>query len=157
MEAWLTVLVLLVVGLILVIIELIFIPGTTIVGIFGFIFSLVGIYLGFSYFGSSVGWLILGGSALITVITVIYSFKSGVWERFALKNAINSRVNEGQGSNLVVGDEGVATSTLKPIGKAEFGNTEYEVSTIGNYVENGHRVKIIKIEVNKIFVEIINQ
>ena len=55
MESWLTVLTLLVVGLVLVIIELIFIPGTTVVGILGFIFSLVGVYLGFSYFGNQTG------------------------------------------------------------------------------------------------------
>ena len=155
MESWLTVLTLLVVGLVLVIIELIFIPGTTIVGILGFIFSLVGVYLGFSYFGDQTGWIILASAAVVTIGTVVYSFRSGAWERYSLKSAIQSKVNEGLHDNLKAGQEGISISVLRPFGKAEFDGKEFEVTTIGNYIESGSPVRITKVATNKIFVELI--
>ncbi len=65
-------------------------------------------------------------------------------------------VNEGLTSALEVGQEGKCISSLKPVGKAEFDNKEYEVSSLGPFVLENTVVKIIKLERNKIIVEPIN-
>lgn len=153
MAEWITVISLVVLGLIFVLIELLFIPGTTVVGILGFVSTVVGIYLSFDYFGSSTGWWFTLGSSLFFAITLYYSFKSGTWERFSLKSAMQNKVNEGLTAELKEGDEGTAVSTLKPVGKAEFDNKEYEVKSFGDYVEPGTRIKIVKIDINNILVE----
>jgi len=143
-------------GLGLIIIEIIFVPGTTIVGIIGLLFSIFGIYLSYDYFGPSVGNVVLTITAAITVISFVISIRSGVWEKLGLKSANLSRVNEGYNLDLNVGDEGMTISALRPVGKAEFGDKVYEVTTMGNFLGSGERVKIIKIRVNKIYVELVN-
>ena len=153
---WVSVAILIVLGLILVIVELIFVPGTTVVGILGFLFSGVGIYLSFVYYGPLIGFTVLGASAVVAGIGIYFSFKGDIWKKFALKGAINSRVNEEYKYNLLVGDTGKAVSSLRPIGKAEFNDIVFEVRSHGRYVDSGEPIKIIRIESNRIFVEPIN-
>ncbi|HMG88656.1 MAG TPA: NfeD family protein [Chryseolinea sp.] len=146
----------LLIGLALIIIELIFIPGTTVVGLLGLAFAIVGIVISYGHFGSDIGFYILIGSLVTTLGAMFIAFRTGAWNRFAHKSSIDSRVNEGIMSGVQIGDEGITLSTLKPMGKAEFNNQTFEVKTAGNYIDRGERVKIIFIESHQIVVEPIN-
>ena len=150
---WLTVISLIAVGIVLVIVEIVFIPGTTIVGILGLILSISGIVLSFRYFGSSVGWLTVAGTSVLSGLVVYLSLRTRAWERFALKSSIDSRVNEVDTDVLKVGEEGQAVSALRPIGKAELAGKMVEVTTLGAYIDSGTRIKIIRISSNQIVVE----
>ena len=57
---------------------------------------------------------------------------------------------------LNIGDEGKTISTLRPIGKAEFNNKQFEVKTSGDYLDTGTPIRITKIHSNQIIVEPIN-
>lgn len=149
---WTVVISLVAVGLILLLVEILFVPGTTIVGIIGFIVLAIGVGLSFKYFGREVGWMALGSTAVLAGITLYISFKSNLWARFALKSAITSKVNEDP-QGITVGEEGIALSALRPIGKAEIGKRTFEVKTLGTYVDSGKRVRIIQIVSNQIIVE----
>jgi len=153
MMEWITVLALVFFGLSLVIIEIIFVPGTTLVGIMGFLFQVAGVYLGFEYFDKTTAWGILIGSVVLSVAAVVLTLRTRAWERFSLKRTLQDKVNEGLTTELGVGDTGITTSVLRPIGKAEIKDAEYEVSTIGNYLDTGQNIEIIKIEGNKIIVK----
>jgi membrane-bound ClpP family serine protease len=76
-----------------------------------------------------------------------------VWGRFALKSSNQSKVNEGELEGLAPGQEGVALSALRPVGKAEVGGRTFEVKTLGGYVTTGTKVRIIQILSNQIIVE----
>ena len=156
MLMWIIIIALLMIGLALIVAELVFIPGTTVVGILGFIFSAAGIIISYKHFGSDVGFYILIGMSAITLVTLFYSFRSGSWSRFSLKSSIKSKVNEGMVDTLHVGDEGKTISTLRPIGKAEFHNKQFEVKTGGDYVDSGTPIRIVLIHSNQILVEPIN-
>ncbi|GIL23758.1 MAG: hypothetical protein BroJett042_22710 [Bacteroidota bacterium] len=156
MIEWVTVISLILFGLALVVAEIIFVPGTTVVGIIGFIFLIAGVGFGFNYFGSETGWILVGSTAVISGLVLYFSFKANVWGRFSLKSSIDSKVNEGSLDALTVGQEGTATSALRPIGKAQLGDKEYEVKTAGDYLDSGSAVRIIKINSNQIIVEPIN-
>ena len=153
---WIIIVALLAIGLALIIAEIVFIPGTTLVGVLGLVFSIAGIVISYQHFGSDVGFYIMLGMGLITAAALYYSFKSGVWSKFSLKDSNQSKVNEGMVSDLTIGDEGKALSTLRPVGKAQFKNQEYEVKTLGDYVDNGTAVRIKLIISNQIIVEPIN-
>ncbi len=153
---WITVLSLILLGISLLVIEIIFVPGTTVVGVVGFVLLLVGVVLSFRYYGSTVGWTTASGSAVGTAVILYFCFKSDVWSRFASKATINSRVNEGEMNDLLVGTEGIAISALRPIGKAELKGKIYEVKTFGSYLETGKKIRIIEILSNQIVVEQIN-
>jgi membrane-bound ClpP family serine protease len=153
---WITVISLILFGLFLIIAEIIFVPGTTIVGILGFVFLVGGVVLSFSYFGSETGWITVGVSAAVSGLILYYSFKTNVWGRFSLKSSIDSKVNEGELDSLTVGMEGQTTSALRPIGKANLGDRIYEVKTLGDYLDSGSHIRVLKIISNQIIVEQIN-
>jgi len=153
---WATVISLILFGLSLIIAEVIFVPGTTIVGVFGFVFLIVGIGFSFLYFGSETGWITVGLSAAVSGLFLYYSFRSSTWDRFSLKSTIESKVNEGELDSLTLGTEGLAVSALRPIGKAALGDKMFEVKTLGEYLDSGSKVRVIKITTNQIIVELIN-
>lgn len=153
MAEWTIIILLVLFGLALIIVEVIFIPGTTFVGIIGFVSLVVGIVLSFKYFGTEAGWITLGGSTAASGILVYIAFRTNTWERFALKSSIDSKVNEIEKANFVVGLEGLALSALRPIGKGEFGGNVAEVRTNGEYVDAGESIRIVQVSVNQIIVE----
>jgi membrane-bound ClpP family serine protease len=51
-------------GFALIIAEVVFIPGTTVVGLLGAIFMIVGSYSPISYFGNEVGFYVLLGTGV---------------------------------------------------------------------------------------------
>jgi membrane-bound ClpP family serine protease len=156
MIEWITVISLIVFGLFLIVAEIIFVPGTTLVGIVGFVFLALGIGFSFNYFGSETGWITVGVSSVASGLILYYSFKANVWSRFSLKTSIDSKVNEGELNSLTVGMEGHTVSALRPVGKAELKNKLYEVKTLGEYLDSGRKIRVIQIASNQIIVEPIN-
>lgn len=144
---------LLLIGLALIVVELMFIPGTTIVGLLGAIFAIAGVVISYKHFGKEVGLYVLLATSVLTLATLVYSFRSGSWSKFSLKSSSDSRVNEGMMASLNVGDTGKAVSTLRPFGKGEFGDSQYEVKTSGDYVETGTQIRITHIHSHQIIVE----
>lgn len=149
---WITVIGLILLGIFLLVAEVIFIPGTTFVGIAGFICVLLGIYLGYNHFGTTTGSLILAGAILASVFALYYSFKTRSWERFSLKGEHTARFNDDYKLELKVGDKGVTISSLKPTGKAIFQDKELEVRSEGGFISENRKIEIIKIDQNKIIV-----
>lgn len=153
---WFIVLSLISIGLLLIVVEVIFIPGTTVVGFIGFGLVILGTWLSFRYFDDSTGWTVMGSTALASALIFYWVFRSKPWRQFALKTSMHSKVNEGILDGLKEGDEGFTISVLRPVGKAEIEGKTVEVTTNGNYIQNGTRVKILKISSNQILVEPLN-
>lgn len=150
---WLAITVLILAGLTLLIVEVIFIPGTTVVGLLGLAFIIAGLLFSYNEFGSSVANYVLLATVLAGGATLYISFRKGAWKKFSLKTSIDSKVNEGLLVELTVGTEGVTVSALRPMGTVEFNGKMVEVKTNGDYLAPGMRVKIIKIQTNDILVE----
>lgn len=151
---WITVILLLIAGIVLLVVEIIFVPGTTILGIIGAGLMVFGVIIGYSKFGTQAGTLILVSALVVGGAITVISFKSGVWKRFALKNTNKSKFNEDIEVEHLLGAEGIAFSALRPYGKAEIYNSTYEVKTLGNYLDAGTKIKVTNVDKNhKIFVE----
>lgn len=153
---WLLILGLMLLGTFLMVAEIIFVPGTTIVGILGFIFSAYCIYLGYDYYGPTTGSFILVGAFVLNVAALILAFKSKSWERFSLKNTMKGTFNEDFQIDLKEGDKGITVSSLKPIGKAMFGEREIEVRSDGGFVMENIEIEVKSIESSKIIVQPVN-
>ena len=153
---WIIIVSLLLIGLALIVLEVVFVPGTTLVGIIGVIFAGAGVIISFRHYGNEAGWYVLLGTALVTAVALFYSFRSDAWSRFANKSSIAGRVNEGLVSALKVGDQGISLSTLKPMGTVEFGAGRFEVKTLGDYVDVGTKVTIVHIQGNQVIVKPLN-
>ncbi|MGB0522436.1 MAG: NfeD family protein [Flammeovirgaceae bacterium] len=132
--------------------EFIFIPGTTVVGFVGLACAALGIYWAYEKFGVIAGTSVLSVSMLVTLGGLYYGLKSGMWEKLSLKNKITSKVNEDQ-LLPIVGEEGKTISALRPSGTGEFNDQLYEVLTFGGLVDAGKKIRVIKVEGRKIWVE----
>ncbi|WP_299818749.1 NfeD family protein [uncultured Pontibacter sp.] len=150
---WITVILLIGIGLLLIVVELIFVPGTTIVGILGFVLTCIGIWIGYAALGNSTGHAILATTVLIAAVAFVYSFRSDSWTRFALKDRHSSRVNDEFQHTLAVGEMGKTVSALRPQGTALFAERHHEVQTNGEFLPPDTPVRIIKLTNNKITVE----
>lgn len=144
---------LLVIGLILLLAEILFIPGTTIVGLFGLLVSLAGIVYTFLSYDAGTAWLITGIAAVLNIGVIIYGFNSGVWNKFSLKTAIRGGTFDGRTDGFQVGMPGKALSDLKPYGKGIFGQQIVEIKSEGGFIGVDSDITIIKIENNKIIVK----
>lgn len=149
---WLILSSLLVIGLILVVTEILFVPGTTLVGIIGLLVTAGGVYYAFISFEPQTAWVILGLSLLLNFTVLFYGLRSGAWKKFALKESITSRAFDDRLLGLEIGMEGKTVSDLKPIGKAEFSDRIYEVKSNSGHISVGSKVFISKLENNTIIV-----
>ncbi len=141
------------IGLILLMVEVLFIPGTTVVGILGFLVSLAGVAYAFMTFGYDTALWITGVTAVLNLIAVWYGFSSGVWNKFSLKTAITGGAFDDRTLGLSLGMKGKTISDLKPYGKISVGDRIFEVKSEEGFIEVGKEVEIIKIENNKISVK----
>ena len=66
---------------------------------------------------------------------------------------MDGAVNEDQLLDLSIGDVGESVSALKPIGKAMFDDKEFEVTSLGGWIDEHQKIKIIKLDNHKILVE----
>ena len=150
---WFILSTLLLIGLILVIAEILFVPGTTIVGIIGVLVTAVGIYYAFVTFDNQVAGLVLIAALVLNFGAIIYGFRTGAWKKFALKSAIKSRAFDDRLKGLEVGMKGITISDVKPIGKAEIGEGIYEVKSESGFISVGTSVFITKLENNTIIIK----
>lgn len=56
------------------------------------------------------------------------------------------------GPALIVGSQGVATTALRPIGRARFGDQSCEVTADGSIIDPGRRIKVVEISGGRILV-----
>jgi len=153
---WITVILLIGIGLLLIVVELIFVPGTTIVGILGFVLAAIGIWIGYAALGNTVGHVVLASTILLAALAFVYSFRSDSWSQFALKDQNRSHVNEEFPHILEVGALGKTVSALRPQGTALFAERHHEVQTQGEFVSPNTPVRIIRLQQNKIIVEAVS-
>lgn len=151
--SWTIILILIVVGLLFLILEILVVPGTTVVGIVGFILMAIGIWQTYAVYGSPEGHYVLAGSVVLTLIALALSLRSKTWNRVMLHEAIAGKTNVYEADKVKIGDVGKTVSRLVPMGKAMINDDYYEVRSSGEYIDPGTEVKVVKIEHNRIFVK----
>ena len=91
---------LLLLGVILILIEILFIPGTTIFGILGLASIFFSDYLSYTYFGTEFAIVYSIVNSVVCLIIIIYSLKSNTWEKISLKKVHNDKVEKNKYDNL---------------------------------------------------------
>jgi len=148
--------ILIIVGVVLVTLEILIIPGG-VVGLIGAGFIAGAIYLTFRNYGEGPGFVVLSLSIVGLGAAIVYGFKTNLWDKVSLNTAITGKVFDDQEPGVTVGAEGLALSALRPIGKGEFDGKTYEIRSLGEYIDAGQKVRVIMVKDAKIFVESINK
>lgn len=141
------------VGLLLLLIEIILIPGFAITGILG-LGALAGSYFyADKTFGEPASTIVLIIDVLLVTALTIYVLRAKTWKRFQLKAGITSKAGAAPADcGIEVGDKGHCLSRLAPMGTAVFGGKSYEVKSLEGFIEEGEEVEVALIEDNRIIV-----
>lgn len=150
---WFIIISLILGGIILLLLEVLVIPGTTVVGLAGAGLIGTGIFFTFADYGVLIGSLVLFATLVVSIVSVVMALRSKTWKRAALNAEIDGKVNVINAELIHVGDEGLTISRLNPVGKALFNGEYYEVVSKDNLIDPNTAVMVVKIEGNKIIVK----
>ncbi|MCE1201581.1 MAG: hypothetical protein LWX09_05735 [Bacteroidia bacterium] len=150
---WTVILVLIATGLLMVLLEILVIPGGGLAGILGFILMAAGVWFAFTREGTEAGLYTLGGSLLLNVAALTLALRSKTWDRAMLKSNIDSKVNVVDTEQIKPGDTGITISRCAPSGKAMINGEIHEVHTRSEYLDVDTEVEVIKVEGYKIYIK----
>ncbi|WP_400192638.1 NfeD family protein [Hymenobacter sp. B81] len=150
---WLLIVVLLLFGALFVVAEVLLIPGTTIVGLAGFVLLTVGIWLSYRDLGTTTGHVLLGSATVLVGVVVWLGLRPQSVNRFALTTRNTARVDDVRRPDVTIGQLGRTLSALRPAGTVLFGDERREATTRGEFVNPGMEVRVLGIEQNRIVVE----
>jgi len=147
---------LILVGFLLLLLEFVVIPGTTIAGIGGLLFFIAGVYLAFNTYGILAG--IISSLVIIILVPVLFYkvFKSKTGKKMILDSKITGNVNTIDTSTLHVGDEGLAVTRLASFGRIKINGQIMEAHTITDFIDAKTHIKITNISSDGIIVEPLN-
>lgn len=144
---------LIILGIILLLVEFLVVPGVTVAGIAGTLLIVGGVIAAYIYQDPPVSNYITLGTFAIIILLFITAFKTKTWRKLGLKTSINSHSSEDVAEIYKVGDEGVTVSRLAPIGKILIRDKLVEARSLGGYIDPNIPVVIIRTEKNKLYVE----
>ncbi len=134
------------------ILEILILPGL-IAGIIGSSMMLIGVWLSYSNYGSTVGNITACATIVATVLAIYFAFKSNAWKKFSLEQASEGKITRTDEMNINVGDVGKSISAIRPMGTAIFGNIKVEVQSNGEMIEASTSVEVIEVLQNKLIVK----
>jgi len=153
MEIFVT-LILILIGLILITLEVLFLPGL-IVGIFGGLLIVSAIVYSTVTFGFYAGIYTIILSILLSIFLFVLFKKLKVWDRFILKDEHN--VSKSKNENLITNDlvdkNGIALTDLRPSGFILVDNKKLDAQSSGEFIPKNSKVEIVSIESFKITVK----
>ena len=142
-------------GVILLIVEA-FMPGFGVPGISGIILLLAGVAMTWYEDGAMVGLGTTVAVLALVGVAISVSLKSASSGRLSksdlILNDTETPPSENADMQLLVGKEGVVKNTLRPVGTAEFDCGKLHVTSDGEYVSEGQKVRIVRVEGTQIFV-----
>lgn len=141
-----------VLGIAFFVLEIFFLPGVSIGGVVGTLFTGAAIWYAFAKIGAVAGWVVVAVSAVALLLAVIYFIKGKPLNKMALNRELESD-NPYNMSNVTVGDEGRTLSRLAPMGKVLVNGEDYEAKVRNGFLDGGVEVVVVAVEGNVIVVE----
>ena len=153
MSLTLLVVLLMVVGVVLLALEILVIPGFGLVGLLGCAAILAACAVAWVGLGAVYGLLALGAGIAAAAVLLWLFPRTSVGRAMVLQTT--QRGARGADARLLelVGREGRALTPLRPSGSVEIGDRTIDVVTDGVYVVPGAPVRVVKVEGARVLVE----
>jgi membrane-bound ClpP family serine protease len=140
-------------GIFLLIIEFLIIPGFTVFGVGGFVFILLGIGSSYYYHGVQAGNFTLLGTVIASLMTLYYIFKKRTWKNMGLKASIDSKHEPFNVEKIHPGDAGTTITRLAPTGMARVNDIICEAKSTGSLIDENTEIEVIKVLSTQIIVK----
>jgi len=147
------IIVLIVIGLALMVVEVVVLPGITVSGIAGVLLIGCGVYLTFKWFGNTAGTIALIGTGVLFIIFLVYALRAKTWDRLSLHSEIDSKVNVVDTNDIKTGDKGMTVSRLAPIGKILIHGKIMEGKSEFGLIDENREIEVIHVNESTIIVQ----
>ena len=144
---------LIVLGFLLLLLELLVLPGIGVAAAGGFALLGVAVWRTYAEYGTVAGNWTLAGVVVGSVILIWFALRTKTWNRAALKSEIDGKADGQPDAPMYVGNQGVTVSRLAPSGKALINDDYFEVRTFGELIDPNHKIEVVKIDHRTIYVK----
>lgn len=153
---WVYAIGLLILGFVLILLEIFVIPGLNIFGIAGFGTVCVGIYFAYIKLGPSAA-IVTGLLGVSGTAALVWSLiRNRAWQRMVLTAEMDRASGYSAAPpefGILVSQVGVATTPLRPTGRAQFGDDIFDVVTEGDFVDSGAQVEVLAVVGTRVVVQ----
>ena len=136
-------------GIILILAELLLIPGVGVAGILGVLSICGASWYAFAVLGPLAGAIVTIFNVVALAVLTCFALRSRTWKKFELNTVIEKKES---GINVNVGDRGRTVTRLAPMGTASISDTRMEVTALEGMIDAGTEIEVAHIEKNKIYV-----
>ena len=147
---------LILVGIILIFIEILLIPGVGVAGVLGLLSMGGSCFYAFHEFGLTTGIIVAVVNAVLIIGLAIYVLRAKTWKRMSLETNIDSKAVETD-LKLAVGDRGCTMTRLSPMGTARFGSSALEVKALEGMIDPDVEVEVVLLEDGKVYVRPVSE
>ena len=147
------IIILIVIGLALMVVEVVVLPGITVAGIAGILLIGCSIFLTYRWFGNTAGTFALIGTGMLFIVFLIYALRAKTWDRLSLHSEIDSKVNVVDTNDIKVGDKGMTVSRLAPIGKIIIHDKIMEGKSEFGLIDENREIEVVHVSDSTIIVQ----
>lgn len=140
-------------GIFLLFVEFLVIPGFTVFGIAGFLFIFLGVGSAYYFHDAVTGNITLVSTVLMSFASMYYIFKRKTWKNLGLKANIDGRHEPFNVSKIHPGDSGRTITRLAPIGKALVNDIVCEAKSTGGIINENTDIEVLKVLNTQIIVK----
>jgi len=140
-------------GIILLLVEIFFLPGITIAGIAGIAFLIGGIVYAFSV-DTTYGIYTMIVAAIALGFAIWYFMRSKILDKISLHAEVDGKIETFDATNIKIGDKGVAISRLAPIGKVKINGITVEAKSFFDFIDEDTEIEVVAVNSTNVVVKI---
>lgn len=144
----------LVLAVVMLLLELLVLPGITVAGIAGVLLLAGAVVLSYTTYGLIAGHIVLGISLLLAVILTVYALRARTWKRISLQTELTGKVNLIDKAHLHPGDSGRTITRLNPMGKVMVNGQVLEARSEDGLVDQEQEIVVVRVLESGIVVKL---
>lgn len=147
---------LILIGIGLILLEFLVVPGVTVAGIGGLIFFVGAVWYGYNEISTLAGHLVLTTTSILFLVSLVYTLRFKTWQKVSLHTNIEGKLNPLLDIEVATGDKGIAISRLAPVGKVNINGSIMEAKSIIGLVDEHTPIEVISVNTTQVIVKPLN-
>lgn len=140
-------------GVILLLAEIMIIPGVGVAGVLGVLSLGASCYYAFTYMGLTSGIVVTIVDIFLVTGLLVFLLRAKTWKKLKLDTVIDSKGTSE--IKVEVGMQGKTVTRLAPMGTAFINDKHCEVTSVDGMLDPGTPVEVSRVENNKIYVSVL--